>query len=440
MKIKLIFLTIIFLLMTGCDRVGFGDQPTGTATAVAETEATTTPQPSRPVREGTSILADGQLVAVNPAATLSFVGSGHVLELYVQSGDVVEIGDLIATLDDRALLENVTNTELQVAQAENSVAQTLLALDDLLNWEPEAPAVALAEANLTAAEAAFENAQTQDASAANSLTSARIGVDQAERALADTQEVYDTAFDPGRDWEYHIAEPSCLPGQGDPIPCTGPSLHIQMKSEREGATRSLEYAQENLEVARAQYSLALAGLNNDTALGAQANVASAQQALEQARSGPRPSEIAAARLRLEQSELSLQQSQTSLEQARNQLSNARLLAPWQGTILTVEVAPGAMVGAGTPIVTLLDTEELQFHTNNLSERDLAQIKPGQPAEITLKAYPNQQVVGKVARIAPQADGAVGDAAVFAVMIDLADTADLALRPGMTGRVDISSKP
>ena len=439
MKVKFIFLAIVILLISGCDQIGGGGKPTGTPTGVAESETTATPQPTRPVREGTSILADGQLAAVNPAATLSFIGSGHVLEVHVQPGDNVESGDLIATLDDRVLLENVTNVELQVAQAENSVAQAKLALDDLLQWEPESSAVALAEANLAAAEAAFENAQTQDATAGNSLTSARIAVDQAQRALADAQEAYDTAFDPGRDWEYHITESSCLPGQGDPIPCTGPSLHIQMKAEREGATRSLEYAQENLEVARAQYSLALAGLNNDTALGAQANVAGAQQALEQAQAGPKSSEIAAARLRLEQSNLSLQQSQTSLEQARNQLSNSRLLAPWRGTILTVELSPGTMASAGTPVVTLLDTEQLQFHTSNMSERDLAQIEPGLPAEITLKAYPNQKVMGVVARIAPQAEGTVGDAAVFTVMIDLVDTNSLLLRPGMTGRVEISGQ-
>ncbi|MDX1413868.1 MAG: efflux RND transporter periplasmic adaptor subunit [Candidatus Promineifilaceae bacterium] len=437
MKNRIVFFLLAILIITGCGQLKLSQDPPIAPTVASEAEATATVEPTRIVREGTSVLADGQLVAVNPPATLSFVGSGHLLEIHVQPGDVVSQGDLIATLDDRALVESVTNSELQVAQAANSVAQAQLELDDLLNWEPEPAAVALAEANLAAAEAALESAETQDASAGNSLTSARIGVDQAERALADAQEAYDTAFDPGREWEYHITEPSCLPGQGDPIPCTGPSLHIQMKAEREGATRGLQYTQENLEVARAQYSLSLAGLNNDTAINAQANVVSARQALEQARSGPRPSEITAAHLRLEQSQLTLQQSENSLDEAQNALSNARLLAPWQGTILTVELSPGEMAGPGTPIVTLLDTDELQFHTNNLSERDLAQIEPGRTAEIILKAYPNQTLSGVVARIAPQAEGSVGDAAVFTVMIDLVDIPDLNLRPGMTGRANIN---
>jgi hypothetical protein len=44
----------------------------------------------------------------------------------------------------------------------------------------------------------------------------------------------------------------------------------------------------------------------------------------------------------------------------------------------------------------------------------------------------------VAGVAPQASGMVGDAAIFTVEIELAPT-DLALRPGMTGRVEITDE-
>lgn len=439
MNSKILFLTILLMILTACNNDGPGNSTGPALSPEEETGATVEPLPTRPVREGTSILADGQLVTTHPAASLSFSANGHVLQIHVQAGDQVQEGDLIATLDDLTLRENVANAELQVAQSQNSVAQSQLALDDLAQWEADVEAIAAAEANLAAAQTALENAQVQDASSGSSLTSARIGVDQAERSLADAQKAYDTAFDPGREWEYHITEASCLPGQGGVVPCTGPSFHIQMKAEREGAARSLEYAQENLEIARAQYNLASAGLNNDTAVAAEANVASAQQTLDQAQSGPKASEIDAARLRLEQAELSLQQSETSLQQAQNQLSNARLLAPWQGTILTVEVSPGAAAGSGVPIVTLLNTEELQFQTSNLSERDLAQVEPGLPADITLKAFSDQTMTGRVTRIAAQADNMVGDAAVFAVFIDLVDDLGLNLRPGMTGRVEIRNE-
>jgi multidrug resistance efflux pump len=99
------------------------------------------------------------------------------------------------------------------------------------------------------------------------------------------------------------------------------------------------------------------------------------------------------------------------------------------------VAQGALVGSGSPIITLVDTTNIEFHTTNLSERDLAQIEPGQPVEITFKAYPNQPVEGVVSRIAPQAGEPLGDAATFPVVISLNET-DLDLLIGMTGRIEI----
>ncbi|MCB9421964.1 MAG: HlyD family efflux transporter periplasmic adaptor subunit [Ardenticatenaceae bacterium] len=440
MKTKCFFplLFLVFLLI-GCRQADLaGMSATATAMAV-EGDTTPTPRPTRPAQNGTTVLADGQLVAVNPVLALGFNSNGRLLELHVQPGDKVAEGDPIATLDDTNLREAVTNAELQVAQAEISLNQARLTLDDLENWEPDGTAVSLAEANLTAAQTALENAQTADASAGNGLTSARINLEQAERNLADSQKAYETAFDPGREWETFMTDPSCLPGQdGTFVPCTGVPLRDKIEAERDGATRGLQYAEENLEVAKAQYNLALAGLNNDTAVSAQAGVISAQQALEQATTGPKEKDIAAARLNVEQAELSLQQSQIALEQAEDALAEAQLTAPWDGTVLTVEAAVGAFVGAGTPVVTLLDTANLQFHTSNLSERDLAQVEPGNPVEITLKTYPSQPVQGVVQRIAPQAGGVVGDAAVFTVMIDLTETAALDLRPGMTGRAEITN--
>ena len=111
------------------------------------------------------------------------------------------------------------------------------------------------------------------------------------------------------------------------------------------------------------------------------------------------------------------------------------MAPIDGTVLAVNVAPGAIVGAGTVVVTLLDTAQLQFQTSNLSERDLAQVSGGQEALVTLKSFPSEPIVGTVLRVVPKASGTVGDAATFTAVI-LLDSTELELLPGMTGRVEI----
>lgn len=412
----ILFTGLILLLAACAQEQGRSIQLEGTRVENEETTAAATPTA---VPRGITILADGVIEAVQPALPLSFETGGKLLSLWVQAGAVVQAGDLIATLDDAALQEAIANASLQVDQAENSLAQAQADLDNLLNWEPDELALAQAQANLTAAETALANAETQDAAAGNSVTQARVSVEQAERSLADALAAQTTAYDPGREWEMNT-----------------PWMADALKAEREGADRAVEVAGEQLEVARANYALAIAGVNNDTAVSAAANVASAQQVLDQAQQGPKEAEIEAARLRLEQAEIALAQSELSLSQAEAALTKTELLAPWAGTVLHVETAPGALVGSGTPIVTLLDMTQLEFHTTNLSERDLAQINPGLPAVITLKAYPNDPIPATVARIGLQAGTAVGDAATFPVILALAET-ELDIRPGMTGRAEIS---
>jgi len=134
-------------------------------------------------------------------------------------------------------------------------------------------------------------------------------------------------------------------------------------------------------------------------------------------------------------EINVAQARLALESAQRGLENVELIAPASGTVTAINAAPGALVGGGSPIVTLLDTTQLEFHTTNLSERDLAQVLPGQTAVVTLKAYPNKPIEAVVVRIGLQTGVAVGDAATFPVVLALSET-DLDIRPGMTGRAEI----
>ena len=414
----LFYIGLVLILLVGCVQRSGDFERIGDTTGTPDPDTTPTPRPTRPVQNNTTIVADGVIKAAEPVLALSFEASGKVTSLNVAVGDVVQAGDVLATLDDAALQESIANAQLQVAQAENSLAQSQLDLDNLLNWEPDELAIAQAEANLAAAQAGLANAEVQDAAAGNSVTQSNVAVAQAQRAVEDAQEAYDTAHDPGRDWEL-----------GSPF------YKDRLEAEREGTADQLQYAQEQLQVARANWALASAGVNNDTAVSAQSNIASAQLSLDQALRGPKTEEITAAELRVQQAQISLEQSQLSLTQAEEALSQTQLVALGSGTVLTVDITVGSLVSAGSPVVTLQNMAALEFHTTNLSERDLAEVVAGQTAVITLKTYPNDLIDGTVLRLGLQAEGTVGDSAVFPVMIGL-ETADLDIRPGMTGRVEI----
>lgn len=447
MKYKLMLLALCLLALMGCERdrdegqTGSGSQEGDVAgTTSAQDGATATPRPSLPAQAGTTILVEGQLVAVRPVAAVSFSTAGRLKQIFVAAGDAVDAGDLIAVLGDITLRDNVAAASLALSQSENSLAQAQLSLSVLQEWEPDVMAEAAAEASLAAAQANLEAASSIDAAVANNLTAVGIRLQQAERFVADAQKAYETAFDPGREWELHVNELSCHPGQGGSVPCTGLPIRLKMEAERASAEAAVTSSLENLAIAQADYRLAVGSLNDDNAIQAEAAVVSAEQALAQVHSGPRESEIAAASLQVAQAELGVQQAEFNMELAQRALQETELRAPFSGSILTVEAAPETMVGAGTPIVTLLDTAQLHFHTANLSERDLAQVEPGQPVQITLKAYPSRPFEGAVLYLLPTASGTVGDAATFTavMMIDAQELEEneVALMAGMTGRAEI----
>ena len=143
MNKKWLSLMLIALLLAACGQASDIEDipPAATATPAAGDGATPTPEG---VTRGTVILADGQLKSQTPPLALGFKTGGRVLSIDVKPGDRVAAGDVLATLDDEALRDAVVSAEQQVAQAENSLAQAQLSLDNLLNWEPDETAVAVA--------------------------------------------------------------------------------------------------------------------------------------------------------------------------------------------------------------------------------------------------------------------------------------------------------
>jgi HlyD family secretion protein len=197
----------------------------------------------------------------------------------------------------------------------------------------------------------------------------------------------------------------------------------------------LAVAQAQLAQAQATYDALAAGIPPADLALAEAQLIAAQAAYNALQDGVDPDELALAEAELANAQMQLVQAHNNLEKAVQAQDDIFLIAPWSGTILRIEVAPGAQVGAGSPIVTLLDTTQLEFHTTNLSERDLSNIFPGQKAVVALKAYPGDPIDARVVRIGWQVGELVGDAATFPVVLSLAET-DLDIRPGMTGQVEI----
>lgn len=129
----------------------------------------------------------------------------------------------------------------------------------------------------------------------------------------------------------------------------------------------------------------------------------------------------------------VQQAQVTLELAQINLAEGTLAAPFDGTVASLAVIPGEFVESDQAVVTLATLDTLQLETTDLSERDIANVKVGAPADIFIEAL-NESFAGKVSSISPRATTVGGDT-VFKVTISFDQQPDNILW-GMTAEVTI----
>ena len=121
------------------------------------------------------------------------------------------------------------------------------------------------------------------------------------------------------------------------------------------------------------------------------------------------------------------------EQAQNALSYTQLTANADGVIADVRAEVGQVVGAGVPVMTLVQTEELEA-VMSVPEHRRGDIAVGQRAEVSVWALGERRIPGVVREIAPMADSM---SRTYAVRVAL-PTPPADLLPGMTASVCVSA--
>jgi len=97
-----------------------------------------------------------------------------------------------------------------------------------------------------------------------------------------------------------------------------------------------------------------------------------------------------------------------LDKATEDRVKTHVLSPGDGWVSNVRLRPGAVVASGTPAFALVENSAW-WVAANFKETDLARIKPGQPATISLDMYPGYTINGAVESISP------GSGALFSVL-------------------------
>jgi len=351
---------------------------------------------------GSLELVSQQVVALGVAGTVDGIA--------VQAGDEVSAGQALITLDSTELERAVKRAELDVQAAQNALDQLSEAAGDAeigaaqaslveaqenladVQAGPDAGEVAAAQSNVSAAWAAY-NELLAGASEAE-LTQLSAELRKAEVAVAEAQDAYNAIA-----WQNSAGMTSQA---ADLQSATIDYEAAKAAYEESTAPAGASEIQAALTTAQnAQVSLDEL-LNSPTAAeiaAAEAQVASAQATLDDLLSGASASEWRSATI-------SMEQALVDLEEAYSNLAAAKVTAPIDGMVLSVEVEAGESVSSGAVAVTLADPTQLEL-TIDVAEVDIVQVSVGQAATVEIDALPGQDFSGVVENIAPASDSSSG---------------------------------
>jgi len=185
---------------------------------------------------------------------------------------------------------------------------------------------------------------------------------------------------------------------------------------------------------------------------AQQSYQEAKSRLDLLRAGTRSEDLAAAKANLEQKQAALNAAQAALNQVKINLDYAEVKAPFNGVVVRRWRDPGAMLAAGTPVLTLLNPSTLHVQAN-IEEKDLAKIEIDDPVDISIDAYPHLRLTGRVYQILQATNDrfslvpSEGVSGTFIkvtqrvpILISLAAQSNLDLGPGLSVEVRIHDRP
>ena len=368
-----------FLILAGCNGLpGSGAaQPTSVVAVVNQ--------------GGKSVTATGHILPAADA-NLSFLAPGQVTVVHVKNGETVKKGDVLVSLGDReAYQAAVSAAEFELANAQRQY-------DDLQN--NATLALNQAQADLAAAQRGYIEAQQKLADLDTDAYTTRL--DNAQKAVSTAKDDLKTAqedFDKVK------------------------NLDVD-NTDRKNADTKLSDAQKKYDQAVRDRDLIINEMDDTRAHVnlTKAQVDDAQRRVNNYQNGPDPADLTQANARLKNAKDQLTAAQASL-------SRLDLVAPYDGTVVKVDVSAGDTAVPNQPVLTIADFSKWYVETSDLTEKDVTNITAGQKVTVVPDAFPDAVLTGVVESIGEDYVEKSGDI-TYVIRIPL-DTTDLNLRWGMT---------
>ncbi|TFG72872.1 MAG: HlyD family efflux transporter periplasmic adaptor subunit, partial [Anaerolineales bacterium] len=340
---------------------------------------------------------------------------GMVLEVQVEAGDTVEVGDVLVRLDDTDARLAIQQAEAAVAAAEAQVLQ--------LRAGPREADIAAVEMQIAIASTVISQTQVQYDQLWSGSYEANVAAAEAQIAALLAEQLVAR--------QQHDDTMKCgnvtLPDGSTKEVC--PALGTYEERARfalNAVNQSLVAAEAQLDALKKSFWGQVNGAKAAIAVAeSQRDAASAQ--LDVLLAGTPPEAIAVA-------EAAVVQAQAGLDAARVALARAVVTAPYAGNVGQVMIRRGEFVAPGQPLVLVGDLETLRIETTDLNEVDVALIHEGMPVALSVDAFPDQVFAGQITSIAPMAEPG-GGGVNYTVIIEMDDVPP-SVRWGMTVFVDI----
>ena len=286
--------------------------------------------------------------------------TGRIVERTVREGQPVERGQLLVRLD-------AEQPAAELRRAEATLRASEAQLRDL---RAGARPQEIQEAEATAARAQAQLADLMAGSRRQEIEQARAAVDDAVATREWTARDYQRTKDLF-------------------------SRELVAAAEVDRMRQAAEVAVAKEKSARERLALVEAGAREHEIEAARHALRAARERVQLLRAGPRPEAVAAA-------EAQVAEARAAATLARARLDETRLTSPITGVVLRKNMEVGEMASPGTPILTLMDPGDIWLRAY-VPETDIGRLKVGQPATITVDAFPGRRFDGAISEIASEAE-------------------------------------
>jgi HlyD family secretion protein len=302
---------------------------------------------------------------------ISFKVPGKLIELTVDEGAVVKKGQVIARIDREQVERQRTRDQASVASSQSQYEQ----METAVRWQRETleSDVALRKAEVRAAQARLDQllAGSRPQEIQQSRASVADATAQRDQAKAD----WDRAQELFKNDDISKAQ------------------YDQYRTRLDSAAAVLRQAQERL-------ALVEEGPRKEDIEAARAEVQRAQAALQVSEANRlevtrREQDVIGRRA-------DVQRAQAQVAMTQTQIDDTVVTSPIDGVVLVKAAEVGEVLGAGTTVVTIGDTDHPWLRAY-ISETDLGRVKLGQPVQLTSDSFPNKTYPGRVSFISSEAE-------------------------------------